>query len=123
MNIIISNTSRTPIYEQILKAIKDEIISGKIKEDTLLPSIRNLASDLRVSVITTKRAYEELEKEGYIYTVKGKGSYVAPQNKELLKEEKLKEIEDKLLEAIDISNNIGLEFEELIEMLKTLKEI
>lgn len=123
MNIIISNTSRTPIYEQILKAIKDEIISGKIKEDTLLPSIRNLASDLRVSVITTKRAYEELEKEGYIYTVKGKGSYVAPQNKELLKEEKLKEIEDKLLEAIDISNSIGLEFEELIEMLKTLKEI
>ncbi|MBP1890860.1 GntR family transcriptional regulator [Clostridium moniliforme] len=123
MNIIISNTSRTPIYEQILKAIKDEIISAKIKEDTLLPSIRNLASDLRVSVITTKRAYEELEKEGYIYTVKGKGSYVAPQNKELLKEEKLKEIEDKLLEAIDISNSIGLEFEELIEMLKTLKEI
>lgn len=123
MNIIISNTSRTPIYEQILKAIKYEIISGKIKEDTLLPSIRNLASDLRVSVITTKRAYEELEKEGYIYTVKGKGSYVAPQNKELLKEEKLKEIEDKLLEAIDISNSIGLEFEELIEMLKTLKEI
>ena len=123
MNIIISNTSRTPIYEQILKAIKDEIISGKIKEDTLLPSIRNLASDLRVSVITTKRAYEELEKEGYIYTVKGKGSYVAPQNKELLKEEKLKEIENKLLEAIDISNSIGLEFEELIEMLKTLKEI
>ena len=123
MNIIISNTSKTPIYEQILKAIKDEIISGKIKEDTLLPSIRNLASDLRVSVITTKRAYEELEKEGYIYTVKGKGSYVAPQNKELLKEEKLKEIEDKLLEAIDISNSIGLEFEELIEMLKTLKEI
>lgn len=123
MNIIISNTSRTPIYEQILKSIKDEIISGKIKEDTLLPSIRNLASDLRVSVITTKRAYEELEKEGYIYTVKGKGSYVAPQNKELLKEEKLKEIEDKLLEAIDISNSIGLEFEELIEMLKTLKEI
>lgn len=123
MNIIISNTSRTPIYEQILKAIKDEIISGKIKEDTLLPSIRNLASDLRVSVITTKRAYEELEKEGYIYTVKGKGSYVAPQNKELLKEERLKEIEDKLLEVIDISNSIGLEFEELIEMLKTLKEI
>ena len=123
MNIIISNTSRTPIYEQILKSIKDENISGKIKEDTLLPSIRNLASDLRVSVITTKRAYEELEKEGYIYTVKGKGSYVAPQNKELLKEEKLKEIEDKLLEAIDISNSIGLEFEELIEMLKTLKEI
>ncbi|MDQ0149990.1 GntR family transcriptional regulator [Eubacterium multiforme] len=123
MNIIISNTSRMPIYEQILKAIKDEIISGKIKEDTLLPSIRNLASDLRVSVITTKRAYEELEKEGYIYTVKGKGSYVAPQNKELLKEEKLKEIEDKLLEIIDISNSIGLEFEELIEMLKTLKEI
>lgn len=123
MNIIISNTSRMPIYEQILKAIKDEIISGKIKEDTLLPSIRNLASDLRVSVITTKRAYEELEKEGYIYTVKGKGSYVAPQNKELLKEERLKEIEDKLLEIIDISNSIGLEFEELIEMLKTLKEI
>lgn len=123
MNIIISNTLGIPIYEQIAKEIKNEIISGNLKENELLPSIRSLAAELRVSVITTKRAYEELERDGYIYTIKGKGSYVAEQNRELLKEEKLKEIEDKFIEAINISNSIGLEFDELIEMLKTLKEI
>ncbi|WP_024615795.1 GntR family transcriptional regulator [Clostridium sp. Ade.TY] len=123
MNIIISNTLGIPIYEQIAKEIKNEIISGNLKENELLPSIRSLAAELRVSVITTKRAYEELERDGYIYTIKGKGSYVAEQNRELLKEEKLKEIEGKFIEAINISNSIGLEFDELIEMLKTLKEI
>lgn len=123
MNIIISNTLGIPIYEQIAKELKNEIISGNLKEDELLPSIRSLAAELRVSVITTKRAYEELERDGYIYTIKGKGSYVAEQNRELLREEKLKEIEDKLIEVINISNSIGLEFDELIEMLKILKEI
>lgn len=122
MNIIISNTSGVPIYEQISKAIRNEIISGYFKEDDILPSIRSLASELRVSVITTKRAYEELEKEGIIYTVKGKGSYVARQNKEILMEEKLREIEFKLTEAIEIANSIGLDFDELMEMFKTLKE-
>ena len=123
MNIVVSNTSGIPIYEQIAKAIKNEILSGDLKENSALPSIRSLASELRVSVITTKRAYEELERDGFIYTLPGKGSYVAEQNKELLMEEKLREIEEKLGEAIDIANSIGLNFNELVGMLKTLKEL
>ncbi|WP_283691728.1 GntR family transcriptional regulator [Clostridium perfringens] len=123
MNIVVSNTSGVPIYEQIAKAIKNEILSGDLKENSALPSIRSLASELRVSVITTKRAYEELERDGFIYTLPGKGSYVAEQNKELLMEEKLREIEEKLGEAIDIANSIGLNFDELVGMLKTLKEL
>lgn len=123
MNIVVSNTSGIPIYEQIAKAIKNDILSGDLKENSALPSIRRLASELRVSVITTKRAYEELERDGFIYTLPGKGSYVAEQNKELLMEEKLREIEEKLGEAIDIANSIGLNFEELVGMLKTLKEL
>ena len=123
MNIVVSNTSGIPIYEQIAKAIKNDILSGDLKENSALPSIRSLASELRVSVITTKRAYEELERDGFIYTLPGKGSYVAEQNKELLMEEKLREIEGKLGDAIDIANSIGLNFEELVGMLKTLKEL
>lgn len=123
MNIIISNTSGIPIYEQIAKAIKDEIVLEELKEDSLLPSIRSLASELRVSVITTKRAYEELEKDGFIYTLPGKGSYVAKQNNELIREVKLREIEEKLMEAIDIANSIRLEFGELVKILETLKDI
>lgn len=123
MNIVVSNTSGIPIYEQIAKAIKNDILSGDLKENSALPSIRSLAYELRVSVITTKRAYEELERDGFIYTLPGKGSYVAEQNKELLMEEKLREIEEKLGEAIDIANSIGLNFEELVGMLKTLKEL
>ncbi|WP_338852204.1 GntR family transcriptional regulator [Clostridium perfringens] len=123
MNIVVSNTSGVPIYEQIAKAIKNEILSGDLKENSALPSIRSLASELRVSVITTKRAYEELERDGFIYTLPGKGSYVAEQNKELLMEEKLREIEEKLGEAIDIANSIGLNFNDLVVMLKTLKEL
>lgn len=123
MNIVVSNTSGIPIYEQIAKAIKNEILSGDLKENSALPSIRSLASELRVSVITTKRAYEELERDGFIYTLPGKGSYVAEQNKELLMEEKLREIEEKLGEAIDIASSIGLNFEDLVGMLKTLKEL
>ncbi|EOU2101633.1 GntR family transcriptional regulator [Clostridium perfringens] len=123
MNIVVSNTSGVPIYEQIAKAIKNEILSGDLKENSELPSIRSLASELRVSVITTKRAYEELERDGFIYTLPGKGSYVAEQNKELLMEEKLREIEEKLGEAIDIANSIGLNFNDLVGMLKTLKEL
>ena len=123
MNIVVSNTSGVPIYEQIAKAIKNEILSGDLKENSALPSIRSLASELRVSVITTKRAYEELERDGFIYTLPGKGSYVAEQNKELLMEEKLGEIEEKLGEAIDIANSIGLNFNDLVGMLKTLKEL
>ncbi|MHC6180151.1 GntR family transcriptional regulator [Clostridium sp. JNZ X4-2] len=120
MNIIISNISKDPIYEQITKQIKDNIIKGIVSEGQLLPSIRNLAQELKISVITTKRAYEELEREGFIETVPGKGSYVSAQNKEFLKEKKMKSIEDKLMEAIEDSKIIGLTKKELKEMLDIL---
>ncbi len=119
MNIIISNISRDPIYEQITNQVKDNIVRGTISAGELLPSIRNLAKELKISVITTKRAYEELEREGFIETVPGKGSYVSSQNKELLKE-KMKSIEDKLMEAIEESKIIGLTKSELKEMLDIL---
>ncbi|MBV4414963.1 GntR family transcriptional regulator [Clostridium tyrobutyricum] len=120
MNIIISNISRDPIYEQITNQVKDNIVRGNISAGELLPSIRNLAKELKISVITTKRAYEELEREGFIETIPGKGSYVSSQNKELLKEKKMKSIEDKLMEAIEESKIIGLTKSELKEMLDIL---
>ena len=94
MNILIDNKSGIPIYDQIYSQIKSQIISGALKQDELLPSIRGLAKDLRISFITTKRAYEELEREGFIYTLPAKGCYVAPKNIELLREENLKKIEE-----------------------------
>ncbi|WP_142413997.1 GntR family transcriptional regulator [Hathewaya massiliensis] len=122
MNIIISNSSDSPIYEQILEQIKRQIIQGTLKEGEMLPSIRNLAKELNISVITTKRAYEELEKAGFIESVQGKGSYVAPQNRELIKEQKIKHIENMLSEVIKESKLIGFELEELYEILKFLYE-
>lgn len=120
MNIIISNISKDPIYEQITKQIKDNITKGSISEGEPLPSIRNLARELKISVITTKRAYEELEREGFIETVPGKGSYVSSQNKDLLREKKITSIEDKLVEAIEESKTIGLTKKDLKEMLDIL---
>lgn len=122
MDIIISNSSDSPIYEQILEQIKRQIIQGTLKEGEMLPSIRNLAKELNISVITTKRAYEELEKAGFIESVQGKGSYVAPQNRELIKEQKIKHIENMLSEVVKESKLIGFEFEELYEILKFLYE-
>jgi len=122
MNIVISNSSQEPIYEQIVKQIKNMIIRGELAENELLPSIRSLAKDLQISVITTKKAYEELEKDGYIVTVQGKGSFVAAQNKELLKEMRLKIVEEKLAEAVDAGRSIDLSLEEMQEMLKILYE-
>ncbi|NLV76024.1 MAG: GntR family transcriptional regulator [Tissierellia bacterium] len=122
MKIIISNSSDEPIYEQISKQIKGMILKGELKEGDLLPSIRGLARDLQISVITTKRAYDELEKEGFIETVQGKGSFVAAQNKELMKEKKLKIIEEKLVEVVEESKLLGLSYEEIEEMLKILFE-
>lgn len=122
MNIIISNSSQEPIYEQIAKQIKDAIISGELSESEALPSIRNLAKELQISVITTKRAYEELEKEGFILTVPGKGSYVAAQNKEFLKEARIKIVEEKLAEAVFSAKAIGLSLTEMQEMLKIYYE-
>ena len=120
MRIIISNSSPDPIYEQITRQIKSQIISGELKEGEALPSIRRLAMDLQISVITTKRAYEELEKEGFVDTVEGKGSFVAMQNKELLREKKMKIVEDKLAEAVAEARLLGITRAELEEMLSLL---
>ena len=122
MKIIVSNSSNEPIYEQIANQIKGMIIKGELEEGEALPSIRALAKDLQISVITTKRAYEELEKEGFIETMQGKGSFVAMQNKELMKEKKLKIIEEKLAEVVEESRLLGLRYIEVKEMLKILFE-
>lgn len=120
MKIIISNTSNEPIYSQVANQLRNLVITGELKEGELLPSIRGLARDLQISVITTKRAYDELEKEGFVETVPGKGSYVAVQNKELMKEKKLKIIEDKLVEVVKESNLMGFTKEEIMEILNIL---
>ncbi len=120
MKIIISNASPEPIYEQIGKQIKAQIISGDLQEGQSLPSIRKLAKELHISVITTKRAYEELEKEGFIDTVGGKGTFVAIQNKELLREKKMKSIEDLMAEMVTEARKMGITLVELEEMLTIL---
>ena len=117
MNILIDNKSGTPIYDQIYSQLKDQIISGALKQDELLPSIRGLAKDLRISFITTKRAYEELEKEGFIYTLPAKGCYVAPKNVELLREENLKKIEEYIDEIVKLAVSCNLSKQEIIEMV------
>jgi len=122
LNIIISNLSEQPIYEQITTQIKDLIIKGELREAEMLPSIRSLAKELQISVITTKRAYEELERDGYITTVPGKGSFVAAQNRELLKESRMRIVEEKLIEAVNAAKSIGLTFDEMFEMLKLFYE-
>lgn len=122
MDIIISNSSDKPIYMQIASQIKDLIIKGELKEGDPLPSIRSLAKELKISVITTKKAYEVLGEEGFIEKVTGKGSFVAPQNKNLLKEKRLKTIEDKFVEGIKAAKAIDLSLEELVEMLEILYE-
>ena len=122
MNVFIDNKSGAPIYDQIYSQIKALIIGGDLQEDESLPSIRSLAKDLRISVITTKRAYEELEKEGFIYTVAGKGSFVAPKNVELLREENLKKIESYIQEIRKLAIPCGLNMEDIIEMFRILEE-
>lgn len=120
MKIIISNSSPDTIYEQINKQIKAQIISGDLNEGDALPSIRKLAKELQISVITTKRAYEELEKEGFVDTVGGKGCFVAMQNKELLKEKKMKTIEEKMGDTVKDAKKFGIRLKELKEMLSIL---
>ena len=117
MNILIDNKSGEPIYNQIYFQIKNQIISGELREDEMLPSIRGLAKDLRISFITTKRAYEELEREGFIYTLPAKGCYVAPKNVELLREENLKRIEDHIEQIKRLAASCQLSREDLIEMI------
>ncbi len=120
MNIIISNTSKEPIYEQIKNQIKQSIFKGELQEGDALPSIRALAKDLHISVITTKRAYEDLEQEGFITSVVGKGSFVAGQNSDLIREKRLKWIEDKLTEVVTESKTLDISLEELKDMLELL---
>lgn len=122
MQIIISNSSKEPIYEQITNQIKSSILAGELKEGTALPSIRNLAKDLQISVITTKRAYEELEKAGFIYSIVGKGSFVAEQNLDVIREKKLKVIEEQLSAVIANSKEIGLPYEDLLQLFNILYE-
>ena len=122
MKILISNTSDKPLYQQIKDQIKDAILKEELKQGDSLPSIRAFANDLKVSVLTIRRVYEELEQEGFIYTVGGKGCFVAEQNKALIRETYLKQIEAKMLEILQLGETCGLSAEELSEMLMLLKE-
>ena len=122
MNLYIDNRSGSPIYDQIYTQIKNQIISGELEADQALPSIRNLAKDLRISVITTKRAYEELEREGFIYTLPAKGCFVAPKNVELLRVETLKQIEAHMEEIGKLAASCQLTKEELLEMFRLSME-
>lgn len=120
MNIIITNNSGQPIYDQIASQIKALIISGGLKEGEMLPSMRLLAKELRISVITTKRAYEELERDGFIISQTGKGSFVASKNMEILRESQLQKIEQQLAQAVETARISGISLEELQEMLTLL---
>ena len=122
MNIIISNNSSIPIFEQIENAIKQAIFSNELKEEDMLPSVRSLANDLKISFLTVKRAYDELEQAGFIKTVQGKGSFVAPKNLELIREEKLKEIQDYIEKIYDISKISNISEEEIKELFKMIFE-
>lgn len=122
MNLVISSATQEPIYEQIARQIKNLILRGELQEGDALPSIRNLARELQISVITTKRAYEELEKEGLIVTIGGKGSFVARQNKDFLREKRIKILEDKFAEVVNESKTLGLSLTELVKMLELLYE-
>ena len=117
MRLLIDNKSILPIYDQIYTQIKSQIINGSLKEDEMLPSIRGLAKDLRISFITTKHAYDELEKEGFLYTVPGKGCFVAPKNLELLREETLKKIESHMEQIAVLAASCNLTKEDLKAML------
>ena len=120
MTVLIDNKSGAPIYDQIYTQIKDQIISGALREDEALPSIRSLAKDLRISVITTKRAYDELEADGFLFTVAGKGCFVAEKNLDLIREQKLKELEDHLDAAVELAAQCGVSSAQLQEMLRIL---
>ena len=122
MEVIIRNTTNQPIYEQIYAQIKAQIIAGKLAPGEALPSIRALAKDLRISVITTKRANDELEAEGFLYTVAGKGCFVAEKNLQLVREGRLKELEDHLAAAAELADSCDLTSEEVVETLRALLE-
>lgn len=118
MNIILSNSSGVPIFEQIEKAIKEAIFSNELKEEDMLPSVRSLANELKISFLTVKRAYDELEQQGFIKTIQGKGSFVAPKNLELIKEEKLKEIQKYIERIYTISKTANISEDEIKELFR-----
>lgn len=120
MNIIISNSIGEPIYEQIKKAIKQAIYSNELKEGEILPSVRVMANDLKISFLTVKKAYDELEIEGFIKTIQGKGSYVLPKNIDLLREEKLKEIESHVVSIVKLSRIYNITEDEVINLIKMM---
>src|SRR5699024_7255678 len=120
LNIVIRNTGETPIYEQIVLQIKNAIVTGELAEGEALPSMRLLAKELKISLITTKRAYEELEREGFLVTVTGKGSFVAAKNLELLREEKRRQAETHLAAAVEAARMAGVDADELCGLLRLL---
>lgn len=122
MNILISNSSDKPIYEQITSQMKLMIINGELQAGDLLPSMRMLAKELRISVITTKRAYEDLERDGFIYTVVGKGSFIAEKNMEFVREEQLRIVEEYLTKAVDGAKAGQIGLQEMQEILKLIYE-
>lgn len=122
MKMIISNSSSVPIYEQIKSSIIEQIMSGVLKENEMLPSIRSLASDIRISVMTIKKGYDELEQDGYIVTVQGKGSFVVPKNIELAKEQARKDIEIFLNKSIKLAQMYNISEQEVLEIFKFLME-
>lgn len=123
MNIIISNSGEKPIYDQIYTQIRSAITKGEIKEGEALPSIRALARDLKISVITTKRAFDDLERDGFIVSVQGKGSFVAPFNAEFVKEERRKELENCLMQARALADELKMKDEEVFALYALLKEV
>ena len=120
MDIIISNSAGVPIYEQITQQMKGLILRGELREGEALPSMRLLAKELRISVITTKRAYEELEREGFLTTVPGKGRFVAPRDLELVREDCLRRVEEHLTQAVEIAKSGGISLSELSGALNIL---
>ena len=122
MYIFIDNKNGEPIYEQIYTQIKNQIINSSLKEDESLPSIRNLAKDLKISVITTKRAYDELERDGFIYTVAGKGCFVSPKNVELIREDNLRKIEEYVENVRQLSVSCNLTKQDIIDMINIIWE-
>ncbi len=122
MKILIKTGSSVPIYEQIKNEIKEQIINGVMEEDEQLPSVRSLSSQLKISILTVKKAYDELESEGFIITRQGLGSFVASDNKELKREEKQKKLEKHLTEACEISRVLNLDKVELYDLLRFIYE-
>jgi GntR family transcriptional regulator len=120
MKLIISNRSSVPIYEQIKNQIKDAILNGELKEDSPLPSIRQLAKDLKISVITTTRAYNDLESEGFVVNIQGKGCFVLPRNLDLVKENALREIEHSFEKAIEYAQRHSMTYNELLDIFNNL---